>query len=190
MRASNLPASPTRPAGRVARRVTAAILAAGVLTASVSARAGEAGPLVALPAGVAVPAMLYRPVNTAPAPETELSPEVQQSLGCAITGTVGTGAAIIAGGENLVNIIAGGVVAPANKAVLYIGLVGVVFASFCAIGQALTPLYLYATAPAETPSPDAAPRPAAVPHRVAQPALRIAVSAHGPLAGQLAGPSR
>ncbi|MCC7271990.1 MAG: hypothetical protein IT561_04925 [Alphaproteobacteria bacterium] len=76
-------------------------------------------------------------------PNGAMTPEVKQSVGCLISGTVATLAAMGAGGENLVNIIAGGTVAPTNTAVLYIGLVGVVFASFCAIGQAITPLYLY-----------------------------------------------
>lgn len=78
----------------------------------------------------------------------ELPGEVKQSIGCLVTGSIGTVGAVVAGGENLVNIIAGGVVAPQNRAVLYIGIVGVVFASFCAIGQALTPLYLHMVEPA------------------------------------------
>ena len=80
----------------------------------------------------------------------EWSDTVRQSMGCLVSGTGGTIAAMIAGGENLVNVIAGGVVSASNPVVLYTGLFGVVFASFCAIGQALTPLYIqYFTEPTE-----------------------------------------
>lgn len=72
----------------------------------------------------------------------EWSDTVRQSMGCLVSGTGGTVAAMIAGGENLVNVIAGGVVSASNPVVLYTGIFGVVFASFCAIGQALTPLYI------------------------------------------------
>lgn len=71
------------------------------------------------------------------------SDTVRQSMGCLVTGSAGTTAALFAGGENLVNVIAGGVVSAANPVVLYVGLFGVVFASFCAVGQALTPLYIH-----------------------------------------------
>jgi len=83
-----------------------------------------------------------------------MSEDVVQSVSCVVTGTAATAAAIAAGGENLVNVIAGGAVAPANRAILYIGLVGVVFASFCQIGQALTPLLLYLMDPVQPPLHD------------------------------------
>ncbi|MBM3549335.1 MAG: hypothetical protein FJX54_20555 [Alphaproteobacteria bacterium] len=100
----------------------------------------------------------------------EWSDTVKQSIGCVVGGAAGTSAAILAGGENLVNIIAGGVVVPANPVVLSIGLFGVVFASFCAVGQALTPLYIhYFEAP--DPSPPASPRPAPLPNQ--SPSARV-----------------
>jgi hypothetical protein len=73
----------------------------------------------------------------------EWNDTVKQSLGCLIGGVTGTGVALLAGGGNVMNVIAGGGLLPSNPLVLYTGIVGVVFASFCAIGQALTPLYLY-----------------------------------------------
>ena len=79
-------------------------------------------------------------------PATEdLSMEVMKSLGCLATGTGGTLAAIGFGPENLVNLVSGGIVTPANSAVLAIGVVGVVFASFCTVGESLTPSVLYFT---------------------------------------------
>lgn len=90
-------------------------------------------------------------------PEVGMDDSVKQSAGCLISGVFGTSLALYAGAENLVNVIAGGVVASANPMVLYTGIFGVVFASFCAIGQALTPLYLhYVDNP--DPEPAAAPR--------------------------------
>jgi hypothetical protein len=71
------------------------------------------------------------------------SDETKQSMGCLIGGVAGTAVALLAGGAAAVNVIAGGGLAPANPVVLYTGLAGVVFASFCAVGQALTPLFLY-----------------------------------------------
>ena len=85
--------------------------------------------------------------QTPPAqPTTEdLSMEVRKSFGCLATGTGGTLAAIGFGPENLVNLVSGGIVTPANSAVLAIGVVGVVFASFCTVGESLTPSVLYFT---------------------------------------------
>lgn len=70
---------------------------------------------------------------------------VAQSIGCVLAGTTGTSVALLAGGENVVHIISGGFVLPVNQIALYTALVGVVFGTFCAVGQAVTPLYLYAT---------------------------------------------
>ena len=93
------------------------------------------------------------------------SDTVKQSMGCLISGSTGTVVALLAGGENLVNIIAGGIVAPANPMVLYVGLVGVVFTSFCAVGQALTPLYLqYFEEPQTAQGPGGPKLPAQLPN--------------------------
>ncbi|MEO5335726.1 MAG: hypothetical protein H7841_02360 [Magnetospirillum sp. WYHS-4] len=77
-------------------------------------------------------------------PGGSLSDGEKQSIGCLAAGTAGMGIAMAADGTNVINVIAGGLVFPANQAVLYISLVGVVFASFCAVGQALTPAVLMA----------------------------------------------
>ncbi|MSP49517.1 MAG: hypothetical protein EXQ95_09345 [Alphaproteobacteria bacterium] len=76
-------------------------------------------------------------------PEGARDETVGRSAGCLIGGAIGAALALAAGGQNLVNVIAGGEAIPANPVVLFTGLIGVVFASFCSIGQALTPLYLY-----------------------------------------------
>jgi len=57
----------------------------------------------------------------------------------------GGAAAVLLGAENFINVVAGGVVAPANAAILALGVIGVVFVNFCQIGKSLTPLYLYYT---------------------------------------------
>jgi hypothetical protein len=72
-----------------------------------------------------------------------VNPAVAHALGCLIAGSVGTGVAALAGTGNVVQIIAGGHVAPASQLALYTAVVGVIFGTFCAVGQALTPLYLY-----------------------------------------------
>jgi hypothetical protein len=180
-------ASRRKAAGRPCRGIVAAGVAAALVLAPAAGRAAEP---VLLSSGAAAPAVFLRQVADEAPARPELPPEVQQSLGCAIAGSAGTAAAVFAGGENLVNIIAGGVVMPQNRAVLYIGLVGVVFASFCAIGQALTPLYLYSVATPEPATPDAV-RPAARTVRATAPAplLRTGLTAHGPLASMLAAPA-
>ena len=97
----------------------------------------------------------YGPGTDGPALTTD--DPVKQSMGCLVGGTTGTALALLAGGRNVMNVIAGGGLVPANPGVLYIGLVGVVFASFCAIGQALTPLYLHYVAGPDVPHAHAAP---------------------------------
>jgi hypothetical protein len=88
--------------------------------------------------------------------------EVKEAIACGIGGTAATAAAFAAGAENLVHVISGGVVAPANSGVLYIGVMGVVFVAFCEISQSLLPIYLHLTKP--SPSlPDAAAGSAACP---------------------------
>ena len=105
-----------------------------------------------------LPALPTR-AQPAPAPAAEEpSMEVMKSFGCLATGTGGTLAAIGFGPENLVNLVSGGIVTPANSAVLAIGVVGVVFASFCTVGESLTPSVLYMmdrTAPVATRIADA-----------------------------------
>jgi hypothetical protein len=140
----------------VARRALtlAGCMLAGVL-ASADVRADEpahaTAPITLAKAyGPAFPAMEDPPRDEHGAPTLV----VQQGLGCVLVGTAGTAAALGASSLNVVQHIAGGLVAPANPAVLALGLAGVVFASYCSVGAALTPLYLYLTgnSPAESPS--------------------------------------
>jgi hypothetical protein len=74
---------------------------------------------------------------------SDLPQDVKAAWGCMLMGTAGTMAALSANSVNLLNVVAGGIVTPANPAVLYLGLAGVVFTSFCTLGQQLTPLYVY-----------------------------------------------
>jgi len=61
----------------------------------------------------------------ADAPNTESMPEnVKECFGCFIAGSLATATTAAIGAENLVNLVAGGIV-------------GVVFSSFCVIGQGL-----------------------------------------------------
>lgn len=76
-------------------------------------------------------------------PPQAVPQEVTAAWGCVLAGTAGTVAAMGANSVNLLNVVAGGLVNPANPAVLYLGLAGVVFTSFCTLGQQLTPLYVY-----------------------------------------------
>jgi len=74
-----------------------------------------------------------------------MSDEVTASVACTLTGGTASAAAVLLGAENFINVVAGGVVAPANAAILALGVIGVVFVNFCQIGKSLTPLYLYYT---------------------------------------------
>lgn len=91
-------------------------------------------------------------------PDADNMPDdVKSAWGCLIGGTVGTGIALAVNAENLINVVAGGIVAPSSPAVLAIGLAGVVFGTFCTLGQAFTPLYThYFGAPGEGKSKDVA----------------------------------
>jgi hypothetical protein len=68
----------------------------------------------------------------------------QGSLGCIVGGTLASIGAAMIGAENIVNLIAGGIVPAATPVALYASLFGVVFATFCAVGQSMTPALLYA----------------------------------------------
>lgn len=83
-------------------------------------------------------------VNEAVAADND-DPAVAQAIGCLIAGGIGTSVAVAAGSENVVNIVAGGLVTPANSVALYTAVVGVIFGTFCAVGQAVTPLYVHLT---------------------------------------------
>jgi len=86
-------------------------------------------------------------------PGEPTNPAVAHALGCLIAGSVGTGIAAMAGTRNVVHIIAGGHVMPASQLALYTAVVGVIFGTFCAVGQALTPLYLHVARSSPSPAP-------------------------------------
>jgi hypothetical protein len=90
----------------------------------------------AVPAGVAV-------AEAAASQDDGLPEEVKSAYACLIGGSTALAASFLVGGENLTNLIAGGVVVPQNQAVLYIALVGVVFVAFCTVTQSLLPIYTY-----------------------------------------------
>ncbi|BBK38272.1 hypothetical protein STAQ_33500 [Allostella sp. ATCC 35155] len=103
--------------------------------------------------------------QTPTAPKPAAASDFNGAVGCVVSGTVGTTIAALGGGLNTINLIGGGIVGAINPVTFYVSLVGVVFISFCQLGQALTPLYLHMTAPA-------APEPViGVPEVVAPPAL-------------------
>jgi len=91
--------------------------------------------------------------------------EYRAALACITSGTVATSVALAVGGENLLHLIAGGLVPAHNPVALYLALVGVVFGAYCSIGQSLVPIYVhYAEPPPAVPvrhAPDARDRPAA-----------------------------
>lgn len=150
----------------------AAALAAALLAQPGAAGAGELLPVPVSvregPALAPIPAVLRRDVrafgpSAPPVREIPVEPDgspsliAQQSIGCLIVGSGMTGLAMLAGSENLVNIVGGGLVRAANPQVLALGVLGVTFGTFCAVGGALTPLYLHLTRdpePAAPPPPD------------------------------------
>src|SRR5205823_10581695 len=105
------------------------------------------------------PAAIQRPVlpdfdQTSEEPPT---PAVTQALGCLIAGSVGTGVAALAGINNVVNVMAGGQVIASSNLALYTAVAGVIFGTFCAVGQALTPLYLVVSRTVPPPAPPPKP---------------------------------
>ena len=99
---------------------------------------------VPTPVAELTPANLRLPTQAAQVPEnnTDMSFLTAQSVACLVTGGAATVAAVGLGWQNVTNLISGGVVPAAGPGAVALGLFGVVFTSFCAIGQALTPLYL------------------------------------------------
>jgi hypothetical protein len=88
---------------------------------------------------------------------------IAQSVACLAVGGLATAATLMVGWQNVTNLISGGGSVPgATPSVVALGVFGVVFTSFCAIGQALTPLYLhyFPKPPSAVPHPPApAPEP-------------------------------
>ena len=83
---------------------------------------------------------------------------IAQSVACLTVGGLASAATFMAGWQSVTNLISGGGSVPgATPGVVALGVFGVVFTSFCAIGQALTPLYLHylpEPPPAVPPSPE------------------------------------
>jgi hypothetical protein len=133
--------------------VALAVAASGALWAG-DAAAGLAAIDVA-------PAKAYGPDFTLPnRPDLDADSAITEydlSLGCIVGGVTGTGLSVGAGGLNVINLIAGGIVPASNPIAAYLALGGVVFASFCAVGQALTPTvmatYRYFLVPRSVTSP-------------------------------------
>lgn len=97
----------------------------------------------------ALPAKSYGPSFSLPDPGGKAADasgggitEYDLSLGCIVGGTAGTALSMTAGGMNVVNLIAGGLVPAASPVAMFVAVGGVVFASFCSVGQALTPAVL------------------------------------------------
>lgn len=76
-------------------------------------------------------------------PATAVDKEVITGWACVATGAAGTTLAMIGGSENMINVIAGGIVPTANPIILYASIAGVIFTSFCTLGESLAPLYIH-----------------------------------------------
>jgi len=104
------------------------------------------------PAAFVIPAA---EVLAAPAPDNDMSSVLGGALGCAVAGV----------------LVAGGLVPLVNRAMLYVGLVGVVLGSFCAIARSLTPIVTQHASPPRRLPPASDMRHAAaeatIPHLVA-----------------------
>jgi hypothetical protein len=74
-----------------------------------------------------------------PATGEGMPSDVRGSYACALLGGAASATTFALGAENLVNVVAGGIVAPANPGILVLGVAGVVFATFCTVGQSLAP---------------------------------------------------
>ncbi len=69
--------------------------------------------------------------------------DVRSAYACLIGGLSAVAVSFALGGEHVTNMLAGGVVAAQAPTALYIGLVGVVFATFCSLSQSLLPIYTH-----------------------------------------------
>lgn len=119
---------------RVATVLVALAAAAPAVAQSDALPAKSYGPSFSLPpdpGGQAADAASGRDVS-----------EYDLSLGCIVGGSAGTALSMSAGGMNVVNLIAGGLVPATSPVAMWVALGGVVFASFCSVGQALTPAVL------------------------------------------------
>jgi hypothetical protein len=174
-----LAAQPALAAGDPWRHLSVA----PALPAAAAAPSDAPGFLV--PATVRVPL----PIDDAPPGMDRMSFQTAQSVACLATGGVATLAALGFGWQNVTNLISGGVVPAAGPGAVALGLFGVVFASFCAIGQALTPLYLDLVHDVQLPPtlPPAGTAPsapeAAGPRTAAPVVVRVAAPAQAPPPG-------
>lgn len=145
-------------------RPIAALLLGSALLFGQAARAQDAVPIPVRAFGPSFPSMS----GPARLPDGSMSVETKQSIGCLILGTGFSGAAVLAGAENLINVVGGGVVPVNNSGILWMATIGLTFATFCAVGAALTPLLTETAAVAPQPpaprlAPPAAPAPAGGP---------------------------
>ena len=95
-----------------------------------------------------VPAKAYGPgfptmEQPAREPNGDMSVITKLSVACLTAGGIATAAALAFSADNTLNIIAGGIVPAAHPILLTLGIGGVVFATYCSIGHAVTPLVLH-----------------------------------------------
>lgn len=169
----------TVPRRRLHSRRLRATLLAAVLGASGFARPAAAdADANAVPAARSPLAQLVAPASFRPniLPRSPYEPRPQegslfdsrfidmsyaQAIGCISTATLATGATLLSGPGNVMSLLTGGKLLVPDGTTFSVGLLGIVFVSFCSIGQALTPLYievLYSGAPPE-PAPPREPLP-------------------------------
>ena len=125
------------------------ILFLGMVLVGVAAEAASPGPVPEATVATTLPTKAYGPDFSLPSPnpsqQQETSGSITEydlSLGCIVGGTTGTALSLSAGGMNVVNLIAGGLVPASSPVAMWVALGGVVFASFCSVGQAVTPTVL------------------------------------------------
>jgi len=143
----------------MAKHIAAAAVMACALVATAAHAQGSEGARLSLGQGGVTFAKAYGPgfpTMDTPArePNGEMSLITKKSLGCLGVGTAATAVALVAAPDSAIFLIGGGLVPILNPTVLYLGLGGVVFASFCAIGHAVTPMVLhYFETPVHPPGP-------------------------------------
>jgi hypothetical protein len=113
---------------------------------------------------------IVEPPNMLANPDGSMSDVVKSAVGCAVAGSTAFATSIAIGGTNTINVIAGGLVAPASVTLLYLGLGAVIFGSFCQIAMSLMPFYFYATEPAPEAPVTLSPSPTGGSKRTARPA--------------------
>lgn len=153
----------------VRRFAALAVATVAILQPALSiAQPADPGPwryVAVTPVGLGYHPLAPSEMTSGEPPSEAFTEQTREGIACLVTGTVATGLAVVAGWQNVTNLMSGGIVNATTPAAVGLALFGVVFGSFCAIGQALTPVFVNVfdlpppAPPEQQPAPQTAERP-------------------------------